>query len=100
MHGVYCYCGETRKVHALSKSLLNDMVGGKDWVSRGSLRSFAGVATSIQLALPLMLFYTRSIHDVLNDWSEVKNPAASGAERVRLSRENGHRAKKGLKEWA
>lgn len=69
-------------VRANATSLLKDMAKGRSWVSRRSLRSAAGVANSLHLALPLALFYTRSVHDVLNDWSEEKKHAAHGADMI------------------
>ena len=83
------------KVHDHARSLLKEMARGRGWVSRDSLRSFAGVCTSLHLELPLALFYTRSLHDVLSDYSEARKPAARDGKRVRMSK-NG---KKDLKEW-
>lgn len=65
----------------------------KPWV----VNSFTGVATSLHLALPLALFYTRS--DVLNACSDANKLAARGGERVRLAGGNGRQEKKDLKEW-
>lgn len=87
------------RVRAHSRDLLREMARGRGWVSRDSLRSFAGVATSLYLALPLALFYTRAIHHVISDFSEAGKPAARGGERVRLAGSDGRRAKKDLREW-
>lgn len=84
---------ENVRAHAIS--LLKEMARGNGWVSRDSLRSFAGVVTSLHLAVPLALFYTRSIHDVLGDYSEARKPAARDGKRVKLSL----KAKLDLKKW-
>ena len=83
------------KVRAHARSLLNEMARGRGWVSRDSLRSFAGVATALHLALPLALFYTRSLHNVIVDYSEARKPASRAGKRVRMSKSG----KKDLKEW-
>jgi hypothetical protein len=64
-----------------------------------SLRSFAWVETSLHLALPLAIFYTRSLHDVIGHYSETTKPASWRGSRVRLSTVNGRRAEKELREW-
>lgn len=88
------------KVREHAPSLLKEARRGRDWVSRDSLRSFAGATTSLLLALPLPLPYTRSLHDVLADFTEVTKPAARAGARVRLSGGNGRRAKKDFLEWS
>lgn len=84
------------KVRAHAKKLLREASKGRRWVSRDSLRSFAGVAVSLHLALPLALFYSRSIYDAVSDFSEAGMPSAWGGKRTRLR----GRAVKDLREWA
>lgn len=83
------------RVREHARRLLTEMARGRGWVSRDSLRSFAGVATSLHLALPLALFYTRSLHDCISDYAEANKPAARKGKRVRVSKA----AKRDLKEW-
>lgn len=85
------------KVRAHATSLLSELVKSRGGVSRGSLRYNAGVTFSLLFALPLALFYTRLIHDVLI--SAMTKFAARSGERARISRGNERRAKKHLKEW-
>lgn len=73
------------KVREHPRSLLKEAQKGRGLVSTDLLRSFTGVTTSLHLALPLALFYTLSLYDVLADFSEVSKPAARGGARVRLS---------------
>ena len=89
-----------QKVRSHARDLLHEMARGRGWVNRDSLRSFAGVVTSLHLALPLALFYARAIHHVLSDFSEARKPASRGGARVRLAGSDGRRAKKDLREWA
>ena len=65
-----------QKVRTHAREFLIKMARGRGWVSRDSLRSFAGVATSLHLALPLALFYTRAIHHVVSEFSEARKPAS------------------------
>jgi hypothetical protein len=58
-----------KKVRVHAKAILKEAAGGRGWVCRDSPQSFAGVATSLHVALPLALFYTRSLHDVVGDYS-------------------------------
>lgn len=64
-------------------------------MSRKRLGTFCGVVVSMDLPIPLARFYTRSLYDALCDWSRVRDSAARGGERTRLS----NRTVKDLKVW-
>lgn len=75
------------------------MAKGRGWVRTDSLRSFAGVETSLHLTVTPALFYSRFLHDVLPDYSAGGKSAARGGNRVRSLGGDGRRAKEDLREW-
>lgn len=83
------------KVRGHARELLREAARGRRWVGQDSLRSFAGVAVSLTLAMPLASFYCRSLYDAMTDYSGSKLVAARSGKRVRLS----NREVKDLKAW-
>lgn len=84
------------KVRSWAEALVHEAVRGRRWVSRNSLRSFAGTVVSLQLAMPLARFYSREFFNAVEDYSCARQmPAARGGERTRIS----NRALKDLRQW-
>lgn len=88
----YCHSCKAGKGAVACTKLISDNVArrrrGRFSNSRDSLRSFSGVVSSLQLALPLVLFYAKAFHYGLlgficgaEAWDEERNAGEVGRKR-------------------